>query len=191
MGHDKSSSTGRLLQLCAGYFVFYVITGVAVKWFLSSDPGYPGLQGMEYLVYNTAGGTFTATLVVLVLRWFRLDSVGKTKFLGLEVPIEIPYIVASGLCTAVVIPTTTLLYSFDGISVMVAMVIMRGSVILIGRVVDAIQIKKGILKKTVYMEENIAMVMALLAVTLKVFLGDGDGGESPFKSLPVIIVFGS
>lgn len=188
---DKSSSTGRLLQLCAGYFIFYVITGVAVKWFLSGEPGYPGLQGMEYLAYNTAGGTLMATTVVLVLRWYRLDSVGKTKFLGIEMPLELPYIVASGLCTAVVVPTTTLLYSFKGISVMVAMVIMRGSVILIGRVVDAIQIKKGILKKTVYMEENIAMVLALLAVALKIFSGDGRGGESPFKSLPVMIVFGS
>lgn len=187
----KSSSTARLLQLCAGYFTFYVITGVAVKWFLSSSSGGPGLHGMEYLVYNTAGGTSLATMVVLILRWYRLDSLGKTKFLGIEMPVELPYIVASGLCTAVVVPTTTLLYSFKGISVMVAMVIMRGSVIIIGRVVDAIQIKKGILKKTVYMEENIAMVLALVAVTVKILGGDGHGGESPFNSLPVMIIFGS
>ena len=62
-------------------------------------------------------------------------------------PVEIPYIIASGVCTAVVVPTTTLMYSFKNISVMVAMVVMRGAVIVIGRVVDEIQIRQGILKK--------------------------------------------
>ncbi|MFO7735235.1 MAG: hypothetical protein R6W70_03350 [bacterium] len=37
--------------------------------------------------------------------------------------------------TAVVVPTRTLMYSFRTISVMVAMVLMRGAVIIIGRVV--------------------------------------------------------
>ena len=30
----KEGSSGRLIQLCIGYFVFYVITGVTVKYFL-------------------------------------------------------------------------------------------------------------------------------------------------------------
>lgn len=50
------------------------------------------------------------------------------------------------------------------ISVMVAMVIMRGSIIVISRVIDAIQIKQGILKKKVYWEENIAVLFAIFAV---------------------------
>ncbi len=160
-----------------------------MKYFLETDAGYPGLHGMEYLVYNTAGGAMLATSVVLILRWYRLETLRKTKFLGINMPSEIPYIVASGVCTAVIIPTTTLLYSFDGISVMVAMVIMRGSVIVIGRVVDAIQIKKGILKKRVYMEENIAMFLALGAVSAKIFAPGGGSGGSPFKSVPVMVIF--
>lgn len=182
------SSTSRLIQLCIGYFFFYVITGVAVKFFLSTADGYPGLPGMEYLVYNTAGGAFVATGVVLVLKWYKLDSLKSMKFLGITMPVEIPYIIASGVCTAVVIPTTTLMYSFRNISVMVAMVVMRGAVIIIGRVVDAIQIKQGILKKKVYFEENIAMVFALIAVGVKIFVGS-DGKQSPFSSLPVIVIF--
>jgi len=191
LANSNSGSTARLIQLCAGYFFFYVITGVAVKYFLSTGDGYPGLHGMEYLVYNTAGGATIATGVVLLFKWYRIETLGRTNFLGMNVPSELPYIVASGVCTAVIVPTTTLLYSFKGISVMVAMVIMRGAVIVIGRAVDAIQIKKGILKKTVYMEENIAMVLALFAVGIKIIGGDGRGGESPFKSLPVMIIFGS
>ena len=62
-----------------------------------------------------------------------------------------------------IIPGTTLLYTLP-ISVMVAMVIMRGSIIVISRLIDAVQIKQGILKRKVYGEENWAVVFALLAV---------------------------
>jgi hypothetical protein len=187
---NSSGSTSRLLQLCFGYFIFYVINGVAVKFFLSTGEGYPALNGMEYLVYNTAGAALLATGVVLVLKWYRIESVRKINIMGISIPSELPYILVSGICTAVIVPTTTLLYSFRGISVMVAMIIMRGSVIIIGRVVDAIQIKRGILKKKVYLEENIAMFIALFAVSIKIFSGSGDGA-SPFTSIPVMVIFGS
>lgn len=189
MSDNNSGSTARLIQLCFGYFFFYVITGVFVKYFLNTAPGFPGLPGMEFLLYNTAGSSILVTLFVLVLRWYKLDSIQKIKFCGITMPCEIPYIVFSGICTAVVVPTTTLLYSFDGISVMVAMIIMRGSVIIIGRIVDAIQIRRGILKKKVFMEENIAMVIALLAVVIKLFTKTDDGKASPLSSLPFMIIF--
>ena len=53
---------------------------------------------------------------------------------------------------------------------MVAMVIMRGSIIVISRLIDAVQIQQGILKKRVYGEENWAVVFALLAVATNVVL---------------------
>ncbi|HNW83190.1 MAG TPA: hypothetical protein PKG52_09900 [bacterium] len=191
MPAKSHASTSKLIELCIGYFIFYVITGVAVKFFLSTKAGFPGLDGMEYLVYNTAGGTIIATGVVLILKWYHLDSIKKIKFMGLMIPSEIPYILASGVCTAVVIPTTTLLYSFKGISVMVAMVIMRGAVIIIGRVVDEIQIRQGILKKKVFAEENFAMMLALVAVSINIIGDDGSSGGSVFTSLPAMIIFGS
>jgi hypothetical protein len=93
---------------------------------------------------------------------------------GRRFPSEYLYIIPSGVCTAVVIPTTTLMYSLP-ISVMVAMVIMRGGVIVISRVVDAIQIRQGILSKRVYLEENLGVVFALGAVLVHlVFAKEGD-----------------
>ncbi len=163
-------STGRLIQLCIGYFVFYVITGVSVKYFLGI-----GMPDMQYLVYSTIGGNLIALLIVLSLKWYRLQSNKIINFLGINIPEEYLYIIPSGICTAIVIPTTTLMYSLP-ISVMVAMVIMRGSVIIISRLIDAIQIRQGILKKRVYMEENIAVVFALLAVAINLFFANGSGG---------------
>lgn len=159
--------TRSLLELCGGYFGSYVLTGVLVKYF--TDIREPRLSDMGYLVNNTLGGSLCALLVVGFAGWIRMRSNQLRKFGPFTLPSEIVYIIPSGICTAVIIPTTTLMYMLP-MSVMVAMVIMRGSVIVISRLVDAIQIRQGILVKQVYAEENWAVVFALLAVATNILL---------------------
>ena len=188
MWKTNDGSTGRLIQLCIGYFVFYIITGISVKYFLgNTQQGFPGMHDLEYLVYSTVGGNLFALGVVLALRWYKMQSNKLVDFLGMKVPVELLYIIPSGICTAVVIPTTTLMYSLP-ISVMVAMVMMRGSVIIISRIIDAIQIRQGILKKHVYMEENIAVVFALLAVAINIFWSKSGGFDFIYNAAAVIIL---
>jgi hypothetical protein len=171
----KEGSTGKLLELCIGYFLFYVVTGVAVKYFTgNATVGLPGMNETEYLVFNTIGGNLLCLAVVLLFGWYHLASVKRIQAGPMTFPLEYLYIIPSGICTAIVIPTTTLMYMLP-ISVMVAMVIMRASVIIISRTVDAIQIRQGILKKRVYREENIAVLFALLAAAVNIFwVGPGD-----------------
>ena len=183
MFKTEEGSTGRLIQLCIGYFAFYVITGISVKYFLGT-----GMPDMHYLVYSTIGGNALALTIVISLKWYKLQSNRIITFLGIKMPEEFLYIIPSGVCTAIVIPTTTLMYSLP-ISVMVAMVIMRGSVIIISRIIDAIQIKQGILKKKVYMEENIAVVFALLAVAINVF-GGSEGGFDFLYNVAAVTILG-
>ena len=182
MWKTEEGSTGRLIQLCIGYFIFYVITGVSVKYFLGI-----GMPEMQYLVYSTIGGNLLALVIVLSLKWYKLQTNNLINFLGMKIPEEYLYIIPSGICTAVVIPTTTLMYSLP-ISVMVAMVIMRGSVIIISRIIDAIQIKQGILKKRVYMEENIAVIFALLAVAINIFYSKDAGFDFIYNAAAVTIL---
>ena len=156
-------STGQLIQFCAAYFVAYVIFGITSKWF----PVIKGLNQIEYLVWSTIGGSLLCISWVLIRGWWKIDSIDKHALI---------YIIFSGLCTAVVIPTTTMMYLLP-ISVMVAMVIMRASLIIIGRAVDEIQIRQGILKKKVYQEENTAVLFALTAAGMQIFFvkpGDFD-----------------
>lgn len=167
MFRAAAGSTARLLQLCVGYFAAYVATGVLVKWFTTIRE--PRLTEMAFLVNNTLGSSVCVLLVILLLGWLRLKSNRLVSLGPLRIPVEVAYIIPSGICTAVVIPTTTLMYTLP-ISVMVAMVIMRGSVIVISRAVDAIQIAQGILKKRVYAEENWAVFFAILAVAAHVVL---------------------
>ncbi len=183
-------STGRLIQLCIGYFVFYVITGVSVKYFTGSAAhGYPGMKEIEYLVYSTIGGSLVALSVAVALRWYRIKSNRRMTLGRFSVPSEILYIIPSGVCTAVVIPTTTMMYLLP-ISVMVAMIIMRASIIIISRLVDAVQIRQGILTKRVYAEENYAVVFALLAAAVNIFW-TGPGDFEFVHSIEAVSILGS
>jgi hypothetical protein len=127
------------------------------------------MSEIAYLFNNTLGGSLFALGLVIALGWIRLKSNHTMRWGPFQVPSEVAYIIPSGICTAVVIPTTTLMYTLP-ISVLVAMVIMRGSIILISRLVDEVQIRQGILKKRVFHEENIAVIFALLAVGTNVVL---------------------
>jgi hypothetical protein len=191
MPSSGEGSTGRLLQLCGGYFFFYVLTGIIVKYFLGpAAQGLPGMQELEFLVYNTSTATTTVLLVVTIAGWYRLKSNGYVEWKGLRFPAEYLYILPSGVCTAVIIPTTTLMYTLP-ISVMVAMVIMRGAVIVISRFVDAIQIRQGVLKKRVYWEENAAVAFAIAAVGVNLFGSSTPGAFDFIHSTAAMAILGS
>lgn len=163
-------TTERLLQYSFSYFGLYVITGYLAKYFAKTL----GMGGNTYTVYNTIGGMLICNLIVLLWGWYKFKSTDRVNFLGMNMPREFFYIIPSGICTAVIIPTTTLMYVLP-ISVMVAMIIMRASVIIISRLIDTLQIKQGVLKKTVYWEENVAVVFALIAVSIKfIYVKPGD-----------------
>lgn len=190
LGKATPGSTAHLVQLCGAYFFFYVLTGVTVKYYQGRPP-LPAMNGMQFLAYSTLGGTVLCLFVALAFGWWRLQSNQPVKVLGLTVPGELKYIIPSGICTAVVIPTTTLMYSLKGISVMVAMVIMRGSVIVISRSVDAIQIRQGILKKKVYWLEDAAVGFALAAVTVVALFAGEQGKPSFIQSPAALTILGS
>ncbi len=183
----SEGSTGRLVQLCAGYFLFYVATGLIVKFFTGSVNGLPArMSDISFLAYNTLGANLTCLIPAVALGWWRLKSIRPLRVGRFEIPSELLYIIPSGVCTAIVIPTTTLMYTF--LPVMVAMVIMRASVIVIGRLVDEVQIRQGILDKRVYWEENLAVVFALVAGSIELFSrSNGTGGNGGFLRNPMAL----
>ena len=181
-------TTERLLQLSFGYFGLYVLTGFLAKYFDKTL----GISGTTYTVYNTMGSMLIPTTLVLIWGWYKFKSSDYITVLGIRMPREFLYIIPSGICTAVVIPTTTLMYTLP-ISVMVAMIIMRASIIVISRLIDEAQIRQGILKKKVYWEENVAVIVALSAVALQLLNFKGamaaaqSGGLGAF--FPALFVF--
>jgi len=73
---------------------------------------------------------------------------------------------------------------------MVAMVIMRATVIVIGRVVDGVQIAQGILHKRIYWEENAAVVFAVIAACIEIF-GPATGGFEFLHNTAALVIFSS
>lgn len=185
-----SAGTTRLVQLCAGYFGFYVLTGVLVKYFLASGEGFPGMSGIAFPTNSTLGANGVVLVIIILLGWIKLKSNRLVQWGPLRFPSELAYIFPSGICTGIIIPTTTLMYSFKGLSVMVAMVIMRGCVIVISRLVDAVQIRQGILKKKVYWEENVGVLLAVGAVATNLFASKA-GDFALFQNTVATAILGS
>ena len=159
-GKTEEGSTERLIQYSVSYFLLYIIYTMLTKVMQKSY----GVDGTVFTVYNTIGGMLICNFVAIAWGWYKFKSSNYIRFLGITMPKEFLYIIPSGICTAVVIPTTTLMYTLP-ISVMVAMIIMRASIIIISRIIDQIQIWQGILKKKVYWEENIGAIFAILALS--------------------------
>lgn len=200
MWKTTDGSTGRLIQLCLGYFFFYLIFGTTVKYFTDylvqqmTDPAtFKAMQvrmNMEFLIYSTIGGNLICLFIVFVFRWYKLKSNYSIQAVGLKFPVEFLYIIPSGIMTAVIIPTTTLMFTLP-ISIMVAMVIMRGSIIVISRIIDAIQIKQKILKRKVYIQEEIAVLFAILAVSVHLFYDRGNSSFDFITYTPAMVILGS
>jgi hypothetical protein len=190
MFKTKEGSSGRLLELCGCYFIFYVIFTLATKYLTGpAGSGLPAVDQLEYLVFSTIGGSLLCLLVILFFRWGKMESAHYVHWGKFSFPGEFLYIIPSGICTAIVIPTTTLMYTLLR-SVMVAMLIMRGSVIVISRLVDAIQIKAGIFRKKVYKEEDMAVVFAIMAVCVQLFFVKNTGGSDLFHNTAAMLVLG-
>jgi hypothetical protein len=191
MVKTNEGSTRQLLELCGWYFLFYVIYSVATKYLTGpAANGLPDVNQLEYLIFSTIGGSLICLLVILFCRWGKMESAHYIHWGKFSFPGEFLYIVPSGICTAIVIPTTTLMYTLLR-SVMVAMLIMRGSVIVISRIVDAIQIKAGIFHKKVYKEEDMAVVFAIMAVCVQLFFVKNKGGSDLFHNTAAMLVLGT
>ena len=107
-----------------GYFAAYVPYSALTK-LLSADR-----SGLELLPVTAIATTLTMLVVISALGWWK-HAGWPTR-----------WTILSGLCTAFIIGTTTLAYTFEGVSIVLAMVLMRGGVLIIAPIVDRISRRK-------------------------------------------------
>jgi hypothetical protein len=122
-----------------GYFACYVpyslMTKLLSEGLLGAQSGV-SLKGLSILPV-TALATWVAMLLVISgLGWWKYAS--HSMIGGLRVPHPTRWTFLSGIATALIIGTTTLAYTFEGLSIIFAMVLMRGGVLIIGPIVDRI-----------------------------------------------------
>src|SRR5205085_7707701 len=124
--------------LAFGYFIFYLPYISLIK--IIATGLWPGnhqtVSGFELLPAAIIATAVVLPLIIMFLGWWRHTS--RRAFFGLRIPCPSPWLFLSGAATAIIIGTTTLAYTFKGIPLMLAMVILRAGGLVIAPVVDLV-----------------------------------------------------
>ena len=128
--------------LALGYFAFYAPYAALTKIF--SQGLLPGIDhpGSPFEI-GPVTGFATAVVMLLIttgLGWW--SFMGRRKVLGVSVPWPMRRTLLAGVATAAIIYTTTLMYMFTGVSILLAMILMRCGVLVLAPVVDCLFSKR-------------------------------------------------
>jgi len=137
------------------------------------------LAGFSILPVSGIATLITMLIFITSMGWWKYAS--HTKIMGLNIPHPTRWTFLSGLCTSLIIGTTTLAYTFEGVSIVFAMLLMRGGVLIIAPIIDAIS------KRHVRWFSWAGLFGAMCA--LLVSLVDTDGYNIPLLCAIVILIY--
>jgi hypothetical protein len=159
----------RIWAYAFGYFACYAPYSALTK--LVSQGKLGGMKGpidgFEMLPVTTVVSLLGMLIFLSVMRWWRYA--GRASVFGVSLPSPNRWTFLSGVATAAVIATTTLAYTFKGVSIVFMMLLMRGGVLAIAPVVDAFG-KRGVRAAS-------WVALALSSCGLLVTLADGASYE--------------
>jgi protein-tyrosine-phosphatase len=128
----------RIWLMALGYFAFYIPYSALTKALsLGLLPGMSGPVSGFLILPATAIAT-SVVLLFLVTASGGWKHIHRRRLIGLIVPVVPCRMVISGVATAVIIGATTLNYTFVGISILFALLLMRGGVLILAPVVDTL-----------------------------------------------------
>jgi protein-tyrosine-phosphatase len=147
-----------------GYFLFYTpYSGLTKAMSNGLLPGMNGPVAGRVLLPASVIATVTCMLgFITSMGWWKYA--GRREFFGISIPFPRRLTFLSGVCTAIIIGTTTLAFTFEGISIVLVLVLLRGGVLILAPLVDSIVARR------VRWFSWAAMLISLLA--LAVVLGD-------------------
>jgi hypothetical protein len=120
-----------------GYFACYAPYSATAKAVSKGlIPGKDAVNGFELLPSTVMASAVGMALFLALTGWWRHAE--RHAFLGLSIPGPTRFTLLSGLTTAAIIGTTTLAYTFTGVSIVFMMLLMRGGVLVIAPMVDAL-----------------------------------------------------
>jgi protein-tyrosine-phosphatase len=157
---DNDQSSLSIWSLALGYFVFYTPYSMLTK--LLSDGSLYGdreapIAGLVLLPTILIATVVVVYLCLTLLGWWRYAKF--RSLLGLRLPFPGLWTTLSGLGTAVIIATTTLAYTFEGVSILLALLLMRGGVLIMSPIIDFA------FRRPVHWRSWMALLLCLTAVT--------------------------
>ena len=127
----------RIWGLALGYFIFYVPYSAFIKATTTRGlwPGISGqVSGFQLLPATLISTAIVLPLIISLMGWWKYA--GRRQCFGFNIPFPSPPIFLSGLGTALIIGATTLAYTFNGVSIVFALLLLRGGVLVIAPIID-------------------------------------------------------
>jgi len=152
----RSFSVG-IWGLAIGYFSFYLPYIALVK--ATTDGLLPGVKaptGFQMLPATGMATIATMLLILTAMGWWK--HAGRRRVFGLSIPCPTRWTLISGVGTAAIIYSTTLIYTFRGVSILLAMLLLRAGVLILAPTIDTI------FKKRVRWFSWVALGFTLLGV---------------------------
>jgi hypothetical protein len=150
-----------------GYFAAYVPYSALTKAVSSGHLGDAPVSGVELLPVSGMASLVGMFVFITAMRWWKYAS--SFELAGIRLPKPTRYTLLSGICTAGVIATTTLAYTFDGVSIVFMMLLMRGGVLVLAPITDRLG------GRSVRWFSTVGLVLSINAL-LVAFLEDKDSG---------------
>ncbi len=125
-----------------GYFVAYVPYSALTKAVSGGHlDGYATeVPGAELLPITAMASLVSMFVSISMLGWWKYAN--RRDFFSISLPFPGRWTFMSGLCTAGIIATTTLAYTFEGISIVFIMLLLRGGLLVLAPVVDKLSGRK-------------------------------------------------
>lgn len=173
--HQRKYGLG-IWSLGLGYFLFYTpYSGLTRALSNGLLPGTHGpVRGTVLLPVSVIAVVVGMLGFITVMKWW--NYAGHRDVFGISVPFPRRLTFLSGICMATIMGTTTLVFTFAGVSIVLVLVLLRGGVLVIAPMVDTL------VGRRVRWFSWVAMLISLMAVV--VVLGD----VANYKlSAPVIV----
>jgi protein-tyrosine-phosphatase len=157
---EKRRYSLQIWALGLGYYLAYTPYSGLTKA-LSSGllPGTNGAVKGPVLLPLSVAGTVAGMLgFISVMGWWKYA--GRRKVFGLEIPFPRRLTFLSGVCMATIMGTTTLAFTFGGLSIVLVLVLLRAGTLIIAPIVD------HIVRRQVRWFSWAAMLVSLAAVLI-------------------------
>src|SRR5678815_1935586 len=119
-----------------GFYFFYTpysgLTKALSTGLLTSTP----VKGTVLLPISAMATVIGMLGFITVMGWWKYA--GRREFFGVQVPFPRKLTFLSGLCMATIMGTTTLAFTFGGLSIVLVLVFLRGGTLVIAPIVDRI-----------------------------------------------------
>lgn len=167
--------------LTFGYFISYVPYAMLVKALASGATPLSGkpVNGFELLPAAALGQLVVMPVFVALSGWWRHMRRGGIG--GRRIPVAGRETLAAGFFASLIIGTTTMNYTFSGISILFMLLLMRGGVLVVSPLVDKAR------KRRVAASSWVGLCLSLIAVS--VALGDVNSYHLTLTAVLSVLIY--